>query len=223
MVFFMAIFLFGTTALAQGPAPQERVQMIFVSEVAPDLKAQIQITAEPSQRMAAEENFKKACREAQTLLDGLEPEAREKTLPYLHGFLADTIAGNLTQTGFADLLLALGDVYVARGMDFNGPWKVPVTDPTTANAQHVFLYKVHNAAAATARLKEAAVDPAEEPAALLKAVTVFSEEGALEAQRLAASASALTIEKAKKFLKVAGVPRAVLIDSEGKFIQIPEK
>lgn len=219
MKFRFAIFLLiGSAALAQEP-----VQMIFESPIegAPDLKAQIQITADPSQRKTAEENFKKACAEAQTLLNNLEAEEKEKTAPYLHGFLADAIAKNLTESGFADLLLQVGDVYVAKGNDFNGPWKVPVADATTTHAQHVFLYKVHDAAAATAYLKEAA--PAAELKAELKAVTVFSEEGALQAQRLAASASALPLEKAKKFLKVAGVPRAVLIDSEGKFIQIPEK
>lgn len=212
---FALFLLVGSVAFAQEPAVSEPVQMIFESPIegAPDLKAQIQITVESSQRKAAEENFKKSCAEAQTLLNSLEAEEKEKTYPYLHGFLADAIAKNLTEAGFADLLLQVGDVYVARGNDFNGPWKVPVADPTTPHAQHVFLYKVHNAAAATLSA----------PATELKSVTVFSEGGALEAQKIAQGASALSLEKAKKFLKVAGVPRAVLIDSEGKFIQIPEK
>lgn len=137
--------------------------------------------------------------------------------PFLKGYLADQIAAELGKAGYENIFLNVEGIYIAKGKDFNGPWKIPVMDNTTQNAQHAFLYKAINISAATINWEHEGDQLTKSD---LKSVTVFSEEGALKAQGLAAAVYTLGLEGAKKFLKQAGVSRAVLINSEGKFIQI---
>lgn len=141
--------------------------------------------------------------------------------PLLKGYLADLLVGDMEQAGRHDLFLQMGGIHIARGRDFNGPWKIPVVDDTTASAHHVFLYKANNVAAATVDIhdKNLAGFPSD-----LKSVTVFSQESACRAQGMAAAAFAAGLNNAKKMLKVAkATSRSVLIDQSGKFVQIPEQ
>lgn len=139
--------------------------------------------------------------------------------PFLKGYLADQIAAELGKAGYQNIFLNVEGIYIAKGKDFNGPWKIPVADNTTEHAQHAFLYKATNTSAATVNWEYEGVQL---PKSDLKSVTVFSEEGACKAQGLATAVYTLGLERAKKFLKQAGVSRAVLINYEGKFIQISE-
>ncbi|MDO8519718.1 MAG: hypothetical protein Q7T11_06105, partial [Deltaproteobacteria bacterium] len=138
--------------------------------------------------------------------------------PLLKGYLADVIIEDLNSAGWKDSFLELNGIYVARGSDFNGAWKVPVVDKTTASAHHAFYYKAVNTAAATVTSSETGTTPSSSD---LKSVTVFTEEGACKAQGLAIGAYAAGLNNAKKILRVAA-SRSVLIDQNGKFVQIPE-
>lgn len=138
--------------------------------------------------------------------------------PLLKGYLADVIMNDLAAGGWKDSFLEFEGIYVAKGLDFNGPWKVPVVDATTGLARHAFFYKAYDTAAATVTLDHEGIDV---PPADLKSVTVFSKEGACKAQGLAAATYVLGLENARKLLKTAKVPRAVLIDARGQFFQIP--
>ena len=140
--------------------------------------------------------------------------------PLLKGFLADQMMNSLAQSGFSHSFLNLEEVFVTRGNDFNGPWKIKVVDQTTANAHRAFLYNVSDAAAATIRLNQRGLTL---PPADLKSVTVFTKDSASKAQGLATVAYAMGLADAKKFLEDLKVERAVLIDHQGKFYQIPEE
>lgn len=140
--------------------------------------------------------------------------------PLLIGYLTDRIAEEIAHAGWQNLSLNVGGIYVTKGNDFNGPWKIPVADNTTQYAQRTFMYKANNTAVATVHWTQGGTQP---PNADLKSVTIFSKEGACKAQGLAVAAYALGLQGAKKFVKAAGVDRAVLIDYQGRFVQIPEK
>lgn len=140
--------------------------------------------------------------------------------PVLKGYLADLIMEDIRSAGFLDSMLNLDGIYVATGDDFNGPWKIPVADETTKYAHRTFFYKARNTAAATVDWHQGG---AALPTSDLKSVTIFSSEGALKAQAMATATYVLGVENARKFLESAQVPRAVLIDYQGQFIQIPKQ
>lgn len=140
--------------------------------------------------------------------------------PLLRGFLADQMMNRLTQAGFANDFLNVEEVFVTRGRDFNGPWKIKVVDQTTAHAHRAFLYKVFDSAAATIRFNSGGFSL---PATDLKSVTIFTKTSASQAQGLATAAYAMGLANAKKFLTDLKVERAVLIDHQGRFHQIPEE
>lgn len=140
--------------------------------------------------------------------------------PLLIGYLADHIAEEMALAGWQNFSLNVGGIYVTKGNDFNGPWKIAVADNTSQYAQHTFMYKARDTAVATFNWNQRGKQL---PNADLKSVTVFSKEGACKAQGLAVAAYALGLQGAKKFVKAAGVDRAVLIDYQGRFVQIPEK
>ncbi|MDO8527381.1 MAG: FAD:protein FMN transferase [Deltaproteobacteria bacterium] len=140
--------------------------------------------------------------------------------PLLKGYLADLIMQDLEKAGWSNNLLETGGIYISRGRDFNGSWKIPVIDNTTATAHHAFFYKAGNIASATVNQDEKGV--ASIPSDL-KSVTVFTEEGACRAQGMATAAFAAGFDNAKKILKVAGAANhSVLIDQNGKFVRIPD-
>lgn len=140
--------------------------------------------------------------------------------PLLKGFLADQMMQSLEQAGFSNSFLNVEEIFVARGRDFNGPWKIRVVDQTTANAQHAFLYTASDTAAATVSFDQRGMAL---PSADLKSVTIFTKESASEAQGLAAAAYAMGLTNAKKFLEDLEIERAVLIDTDGRFHQVPEE
>lgn len=139
--------------------------------------------------------------------------------PFLKGYLADVLLGDLKTAGWQHVFVEMNGVFLAHGEDFNGPWKVPVFDNTTAYAQRTFFYQARDTAAATINWMN---EGSKLPASDLKSVTVFAEN-ACKAQGLAAATYSLGLQGAQKFLKIAGVPRAVLIDTRGEFIQFPAK
>ncbi|OGQ37982.1 MAG: hypothetical protein A2W61_07535 [Deltaproteobacteria bacterium RIFCSPLOWO2_01_44_7] len=148
------------------------------------------------------------------------PEVIINIEPVLKGYLADVIVDDMVKAGWQDTFLELQGIYVAKGQDFNGYWKIPVVDNTTANAHRAFFYKAfHNVAAATVGQQDRSLSQTDSD---LKSVTVFTEEGACKAQGLAAAAYAAGATNAKKILKVAA-SRSVLVDQEGNFVQIPEE
>lgn len=139
--------------------------------------------------------------------------------PVLKGYLTDLMINDLLKAGFQNSFLELGGVFVARGEDFNGPWKIEVSDPTTEYAHHSFFYKAFNVAAAMVSADQGGPVL---PASDIKTVTVFTKEGACKAQGLATAVYAMGLDNAKKFLEDSEIERAVLIDDGGKFHQFPE-
>ncbi|MDZ4224473.1 MAG: hypothetical protein U1D33_01055, partial [bacterium] len=119
-----------------------------------------------------------------------------------------------------NIFIDLGGVVVAKGKDFNGMWKIPVVDDTTANAHHAFVFKAfQDVAVATVLGSDKNVTDLSND---LKSVTVFTNEGAAKAQDLALTGYSAGLNRAQKLLKKAAVERSVLIDQNGRFIQIPE-
>lgn len=131
--------------------------------------------------------------------------------PYLTGFLADQIGADLKNAGLQNTFLKLGEIYTTTGHDFNGPWKIPVSDNRSGYANRALYYKVGNASVAT--LSASGEN--------LKSVTVFSGTSAATAQGLAHAVSHLDLKTAEKLLQSAGVPKAVLVDAGGEFHPIP--
>lgn len=140
--------------------------------------------------------------------------------PLLKGYLVDTMMNDLQNEGFQNSFLEAGGVFVTRGQDFNGPWKIQVADATTENAYHSFLYKAIDTAAATINQQYAAVGI---PSSDIKSVTIFTKGGACQAQGLATALYAMGLDQAKKWIEgVETIDRAVLIDVQGRFHQWPE-
>lgn len=139
--------------------------------------------------------------------------------PLLKGYLADAMIDDLLKAGFQNSFLELEGVFVARGEDFNGPWKIEVSNPTTEYAHHSFFYKALDVAAATVSTDQGGMIL---PTSDIQTVTVFTKEGACKAQGLATAVYAMGLEHAKKFLEDSEIERAVLIDDAGKFHQFPE-
>ena len=138
----------------------------------------------------------------------------------MKGYLADLIAEDMTRAGWKNIFVDLDGTIVAKGKDFNGAWKIPVVDDTTANAHHAFVFKAfQDVAVATVRNKDKNVADISSD---LKSVTVFTNEGAAKAQDLALAGFSAGLNGAKKILKSSEIQRSVLIDQDGRFIQIPE-
>lgn len=140
--------------------------------------------------------------------------------PLLKGFLADQMMKDLTEAGFSNSFLNLEEVFVTRGKDFNGPWKIKVIDQTSLHAQRAFLYKADDTAAATVAFNQKDFSL---PASDLKSVTIFTKGSACRAQGLATAVYAMGLTQAQKFLKGSEIDRAVLVDNQGRFYQIPEE
>ncbi|MDP2599616.1 MAG: FAD:protein FMN transferase [Deltaproteobacteria bacterium] len=201
-----------TTLTSQAHA--ETVQIILEETIAPDIQAHVLVVADSSQKTQVKETFKQAVTDAREILDPL------RTDPLLKGHLADQIAEQLTRAGWENIFVDLGGIVVARGKDFNGVWKIPVVDDTTANAHHAFVFKAfQDVAVATVRGSDKNVTDLSND---LKSVTVFTNEGAAKAQDLALTGYSAGLNRAQKLLKKAAVERSVLIDQNGRFIQIPE-
>lgn len=274
LILVVCMLSFGTTRA------ESKVQLVFKKEIAPDVKADIMVTALPEAKEKAEQDFLASCDHARKILENLDPldpasessallskptvgtfeispdlanileaartvaEKRKDPLakkfkvdlngnrfiikkegwhldiePYLKGYLADNITADMAKAGWQDTFLELDGVYIARGEDFNGPWKIPVVDNTPSMARRAFFFKAKDTAAATVNGDRAGDDIVKRD---LKSVTVFSSNAA-EAKGLAAAAYSLTLGSAKKELNRAEIKRAVLINSEGKFVHIPEK
>ncbi len=206
---FLSILIFSKTTLA------ETVQMILEEEITPDIKVNALVIADSAQRAEVKEGLKQAVAHARETWDALSTE------PLLKGHLTDQIAEELTRAGWENIFIDLGGVIVARGKDFNGAWKIPVVDDTTANAHHAFVFKTfHDIAVATINDHDKNVAGISSD---LKSVTVFTNEGAAKAEELALAGFAAGLHQAQKMLKRADMERSVLIDKNGTFIRIPEE
>ena len=192
----------------------ETVQIILEENIAPDIQANVLVVADSLQKHQVKETFKQAVTDARATMDILQTE------PLLKGYLADLIADDMTRGGWENIFVDLGGAIVAKGKDFNGAWKIPVVDDTTANAHHAFVFKAfQDVAVATVRNKDKNVADISSD---LKSVTVFTNEGAAKAQDLALAGFSAGLNGAKKILKSSEIQRSVLIDQDGRFIQIPE-
>lgn len=140
--------------------------------------------------------------------------------PLLKGFLADRIMQQLLDAGWNDSYIDLDGIFITRGEDFNGKWKIPVIDPTNAKARHAFFYKATDIAAATVSYDPKSLRVISPD---LRSVTIFSKDGACKAQGLASAMYTVGLESALKLLKRSDISRAVLIDQNGQFIQFPEQ
>lgn len=133
--------------------------------------------------------------------------------PVLKGYMADIMMTDLLTAGFTNGLLEVDGIFIAKGKDFNGSWKIKVSEPTTAYAHHAFSYKALDVAVATVNGNKSDI----------RSTTIFSKEGACKAEGLATAISVMDLENAKRFLSSAKIERAVLIDGKGNFYQFPEK
>lgn len=140
--------------------------------------------------------------------------------PVLKGYLADQMMEDLLEAGFTNGFLDLQGVFVTRGNDFNGPWKIQVSDGANGYAHHAFFYKAFDISAATVHWEEPGMSL---PATDVRSATIFTKAGACRAQGLAVAVYAMGLENAKRFLESAEIDRAVLIDQEGKFYQFPQE
>lgn len=196
-------------------AHAQMVQMILEETIAPDITANVLVVADNAQKSQIKETFKQAVADARETLNNLQ-----KREPLLKGYLADQIADDMTRAGLENIFVDLGGIVVAKGKDFNGMWKIPVVDDTTANAHHAFVFKAfQDVAVATVRNNDKNVSDISSD---LKSVTVFTNEGAAKAQDLALTGFSAGLNRAQKILKSADIQRSVLIDQNGRFIQIPE-
>ena len=209
--FLFLLLVLSLWSLVHSPLlAQDAVQMVFEQDVAPDIKATVTIVADPASRNDAQASIKKATEHAKQILD--QKDQKDPQDPTIKGCLADAIMEDLNHDGWKDSFLNLGNVFIAKGQDFNGSWRIPVIDKTDSSAQHAFYYKASNVAAATVEQEDNAETD-------IKSVTVFTEKGACKAERLATTAYGAGLSNAKKILKEGGATRFVLIDQNGNFIQ----
>ncbi|OGQ04505.1 MAG: hypothetical protein A2W61_07530 [Deltaproteobacteria bacterium RIFCSPLOWO2_01_44_7] len=142
------------------------------------------------------------------------------------GILADLIADDLGNAGFKNCLVKVGSVFVTRGNDVSGPWKIPVIAPSDKLAKKALLYKATDVSAATLTTNDGSidvVDPRNKSRATsdLKSVTVFTQSGT-KAEGLAAAVYVMGSNDGKKFLEKNSNLRGVLGDKEGNLTHIPE-
>lgn len=135
--------------------------------------------------------------------------------PILKGYLADQIANDLVQAGWANCLVKIGQVYVTRGNDTNAPWRIPVVIPSEKIAKRVLYYKTKQIQAAGATWS---APPTESPE--LKSVTIFSSSGA-DSEALANAVFKMGMETGKKFLARNRNLSAIFVDHQGNLTNIP--
>lgn len=145
----------------------------------------------------------------------------------LHGAMADIIAKDLSADGYNNLLVKVGPVFVSKGMDANGPWKIPVVRPNNKLATHMIFYKAQGDVGAASypvgNKAEAITDPRshEMVAPDLLGASIFGESGA-QAQALSYALYVMGFQEAQKFLKKnKSQYRGVLTNLDGQYTHIP--
>lgn len=143
----------------------------------------------------------------------------------LYGVLTDIIADDLVRAGWRNCLVKIETVFVSRGNDANGPWKIPVMTPSDRLASRVLFYKAkQDLSAATFPMKNAVsvVDPRTRQIAAtdLRSATIFARSGA-EANALAQALYVMGLNDAKSFLARNKKFRAVLNTTSGEMIHVP--
>lgn len=134
------------------------------------------------------------------------------------GVLADLVTEDLTSAGWKNCLVKIGSVFVARGSDVGGPWKIPVFSPTDRLASRMLFYKVREdlGSATFPPFKEAPQVASSD----LKSATLFAGSGGLS-EGLAAGLYVMGFENAKKFLNRNKKLRGVLGTGDGEFVHVP--
>lgn len=144
-----------------------------------------------------------------------------------HGALADIIVRNLVEDGWSNCLVKIGTIFVSRGNDAYGPWKIPVMRPTDNLASHMLFYKaVGDVGAATfpkSNKQDVAIDPRKNEIVNpdIVSATIFGVDGA-EAEALSAALYVMGYNGAKKFLNKNKKYRAVLGNLDGQYTHIPK-
>ncbi|MDP2599617.1 MAG: FAD:protein FMN transferase [Deltaproteobacteria bacterium] len=142
------------------------------------------------------------------------------------GVLADQIADDMNNAGWKNVLVKLEDVFVARGNDVNGPWKVPIITPTDKLAKRALYYKATDVAAASVTTNRGPIriiDGKTKQLAQsdLRSVTLFMANAA-KAEGLAAGIYVMGLHKGKEFILKYPYLRSVLGDTQGQLIFVPE-
>ncbi|MDO8527380.1 MAG: FAD:protein FMN transferase [Deltaproteobacteria bacterium] len=144
----------------------------------------------------------------------------------LPGFLADQIADEMNTAGWKNCLVKVGDMFVARGNDINGPWRVPVVTPTEKYAKRALFYKATDVAASTVTTNSGPINiinPKTKSGTNsdLKSVTIFTVSAA-KAEALATGIYVMGMANGKTFLAKNKNLRAVLGDMQGNLTFIPD-
>lgn len=138
--------------------------------------------------------------------------------PILKGLVADLIAKNLENGGWKNVLVKIGSVYVSKGSDANGPWKLPAVVPSNKSAKRVLYFRTkQDAASATVSAPKS-----EEASSDLSSVTIFAPLG-VEAEGLARAAYSLGLEEAKKLIAEYKGLRTMMVDKTGTITHIPKE
>jgi len=142
------------------------------------------------------------------------------------GVLGDQIADDMNDAGWKNVLVKLEDVFVARGNDVNGPWKVPIITPTSKLAKRALYYKATDVAAASVTTNRGPIDiidgKTKEPAQSdLRSVSIFMVNAA-KAEGLAAGIYVMGLHHGKNFILKYPYLRAILGDTQGELTFVPE-
>ncbi len=144
----------------------------------------------------------------------------------LRGFLADTIANDLNTAGWKNVLIKIEDVFVTRGNDVNGPWKIPIITPTDKFAKRAFYYKATDVASATLTINRGPIQVIDSrtkqiASSDLKSVTIFMSSAA-KSEGLACGVYLMGFEEGKNFILKYPNLRAVLDNAQGQLTFVPE-
>lgn len=136
------------------------------------------------------------------------------------GVLADIIAEDLLKEGWQNLLVKVDTVFVTRGSDAVGPWKVPVMTPSNKLAARMLFYKAVGDVSASTFPSSTRSNGLLATPDLLSA-TIFGTSGA-EAEALSVALYGMGDAQAHRFLKKNKHLRAVLEDGSGNLQHIPD-
>jgi len=134
------------------------------------------------------------------------------------GFAADRVSAILTERGFKNILINLGE-FSARGRKQGAPWLLGIQDPISGHIAAEI--KPANTAIATSEPRGTLIkgrphifDPLQRSGDRWASVTVEAGE-AWRADALSTAIAASPIEEAEKLLAVGNATRAWLIDASG--------
>lgn len=144
----------------------------------------------------------------------------------LRGVLGNQIADDLNAGGWKNVLVKIEDVFVARGNDVNGVWRVPIITPTEKFAKRALYYKATDLSAATLTTNRGPInivdgETKQQAQSDLKSVSIFLANAA-KAEGLACGVYVMGLQKGKDFILKYPDLRAVLADTQGQLTFVPE-